>query len=84
MLFPLFPHHCCIPLIIATSKNVLITVCVKRHCQPREANIPDRVHYACDVNEIGARHVSYRCIGRLSTESWQTGQMGVSTFIPFH
>lgn len=59
--FLLFPHHRCIPLIIAASKNVLITVCVRRHCQPREANIPDRVHYACDVNEVCARHVPAVC-----------------------
>jgi hypothetical protein len=67
--FPLFPHHCYIPLIIAVSKNVLITVCVRRHCQPWEANIPDRVHYACDVNEVWALHISAICHQRASKQS---------------
>lgn len=60
---PLFLHQGCIPLMIAASKkkNVLITVCVQRHCQPCEANIPDRVHYACDVNEECAGHISAVC-----------------------
>lgn len=49
----LFPHHCYILLIIAVLKKCADHWGVRRYCQPREADIPDRVHYACDVNEIG-------------------------------
>lgn len=50
--FLLFPHYRCIPLIIAAAKNVLITACVRRHCQSPETNIPDRARNACHVNEV--------------------------------
>ena len=76
--FLLFPHYRCIPLIIAAAKNVLITVCVRRHCQSREANIPDRVHNACHVNEVC---ISSPHIGRLPSESQQTRRQWVQVLL---
>lgn len=55
--------------LLQPQKNVLITVCVRRHCQPREANIPDRVHYACDVNEICVCHVPAVCHQRAGKQA---------------
>lgn len=61
MLFPLVPTS-----LLHSSDYYSLEKCadhwgVRQYCQPREADIPDRAHYACDVNEIGTLDVSAVC-----------------------
>lgn len=61
MLFPLVPtsllHFSDDCGLEKKNELITITVRVRRLWQPREATIADRVHYACDVNEVWAVHI---------------------------
>lgn len=64
-------HHAALHPLVPTSPLQSSDYCSLKNCADhrvcqatpptREANIPDRVHYACDVNEVCAPHTSAVC-----------------------